>query len=100
MERLINIKNHPCILFENSALFEVHKRRDPKRIGTLSEINSSLAVAVANLTSSFRFPCDGNVSWKKLACNMLEYPSRKFLTMSLPYEYYFEKGKVGNMVKH
>lgn len=58
-----------------------------------------LAVGMANLNSSMRFPCDGNIGPRKMTHNLIFALPLKFFSMSMacqtdPFN------SVGNSIKH
>lgn len=102
MHTIINLRNHPSILFDNEALLKIQKKKDSNHKGNFTEVNKMLAIAYANLTSPSRFPCDGNVGLKKMAQNLLEFPNQKFLTISMPShsDMMVSKCKMNNILMH
>lgn len=50
-------------------------------------MNKKIANCLSDLTAPFRFPCDGNINFRKMAQNLMSYPGFKFLTMSMPFEF-------------
>ncbi len=38
------------------------------------DINKLIAKGLVNLTSPIRFPCDGNISLRKMSNNLVRYP--------------------------
>lgn len=56
-------------------------------------MNKKIGNCLSDLTAPFRFPCDGNINFRKMAQNLMSYPGFKFLTMSIPFEF-DEKSKI------
>jgi hypothetical protein len=53
----------------------------------LNDVNGVVGKGLANLTSPLRFACDGNITLRKMANNLILYPRLNYLYMGLPYSY-------------
>lgn len=42
---------------------------------------------MANFTSPMRFPCDGNINYRKMSTNLIQYPYLKYFVMGMPVSY-------------
>lgn len=68
--------------FDNIALFDILNRTLRISSGNFEQINEILAQVMIGVTSCFRFPGQLNMDLRKLAVNMIPFPSLHFLHTS------------------
>ncbi|CAF0949819.1 unnamed protein product [Didymodactylos carnosus] len=92
--------------FDNSALFDICTKTLRLQSNTMEDINHIMAMVISGITTCFRFPGQLNMDLRKLAVNMIPFPTLHFLTTSFsplkarsvqPYEAFTEQLLVQQM---
>lgn len=77
LEKINQAAGEPTVFFQNEAIFRLNKIMKAKTLvvdnspKSYVDINKVLATALANLTSTSRFPCDGNTGLRKMSTNLI-----------------------------